>query len=116
MVVLENAMKIGQPSDLPIVSTPPAASGTSAASAKAASQGAAATASRNASSAGVSVTVSAQVRTLAQADRSESADVDMDKVNAVRSEIEQGTYVVNPEVIADKLLSNAKEMLDRTRS
>lgn len=108
-------MKIGQPSDLPIASTPPAASGASSASAKAA-QGAAATASRNASSAGVSVTVSAQVRTLAQADRTESADVDMDKVNAVRSEIEQGTYTVNPEAIADKLLANAKEMLDRTRS
>jgi negative regulator of flagellin synthesis FlgM len=108
-------MKIGQPSDLPIASTPSAASGAASASAKAA-QGAAATASHNASSASVSVTVSAQVRTLAQADRSESADVDMDKVNAVRSEIEQGTYVVNPEVIADKLLANAKEMLDRTRN
>jgi len=33
-----------------------------------------------------------------------------------RREIEQGTYVVNPEAIADKLLANAKEMLDRTRS
>lgn len=109
-------MKIGQPSDLPVVSTPAVASESSAASAKAASQGAAATATHNASSASVSVTVSAQVRTLAQTDPSESADVDMDKVNAVRSEIEQGTYVVNPEVIADKLLANAKEMLDRTRS
>ena len=116
MVVLENAMKIGQPSDLPIAPTSPATSGASSAPAKAASQGAAATATHNASSAGVSVTVSAQVRTLAQAGPSESAEVDMDKVNAVRSEIEQGTYVVNPEAIADKLLANAKEMLDRARS
>jgi negative regulator of flagellin synthesis FlgM len=40
----------------------------------------------------------------------------MDKVNAVRASIEQGTYVVNPEVIADKLLANAQEMLNRTHN
>ncbi len=108
-------MKIGQPSDLPIVSTTPAPSTASPAQAKA-SQGAAATASRDASSVGVSVTVSARVRDLEQANRGETADVDMDKVNAIRSEIEQGSYVVNPEVIADKLLSNAKEMLKRTHN
>ena len=111
-------MKIGQPSDLPITSTSSATSGVSSAAAKTASQAqsAAATASHNASSPGVAVTVSAQVRTLSQADASDAADVDMDKVNAVRSEIEQGTYTINPEAIADKLLANAKEMLDRTRS
>lgn len=40
----------------------------------------------------------------------------MAKVEAVRSAIEQGTYVVNPEVIADKLLANAQEMLNRTHN
>lgn len=105
-------MKIGQPSDLPTSVTPPASAATSAAAK--AGQGAAATAANNASStAGVAVTISARVQTLQQADRAETAEVDMDKVNAVRSAIEQGTYVVNPEVIADKLLANAKEMLVR---
>jgi negative regulator of flagellin synthesis FlgM len=107
-------MKIGQPSDLPIVPTPPAPSGTIAA--PKAGQGAATTASQSASSAGVAVTVSTQARSLEQANRGESADVDMGKVNAVKAAIEQGTYVVNPEVIADKLLANAQEMLNRTHN
>ena len=105
-------MKIGQPKDLPIVPTPPPAAG----SATAPKGGAAATASQTASSAGVAVTVSTQTRALEQANRGESADVDMEKVNAVRASIEQGTYVVNPEVIADKLLANAQEMLNRTHN
>ena len=46
----------------------------------------------------------------------EAADVDTAKVDAVRASIAQGTYVVNPEAIADKLLANAQEMLNRTRN
>ena len=107
-------MKIGQPKDLPIVPTPPSSAGSAAA--PKAGAGAAATASQTASSAGVAVTVSTQTRALEQANRGESADVDMEKVNAVRAAIEQGTYVVNPEVIADKLLANAQEMLNRTHN
>jgi negative regulator of flagellin synthesis FlgM len=107
-------MKIGQPSDLPVVPTPPAAPGTSGA--PKAGQGAAATAAQTAQSADVAVTVSTQARSLEQANRGESADVNLEKVNAVRTAIEQGTYVVNPEVIADKLLANAQEMLNRTRN
>lgn len=105
-------MKVGQPADLPIVSTPPAASGAAAPAKKEA----AATASGTASSAGVAVTVSTRVRTLEQAKRAESEQVDTEKVQAVRTAIEQGTYVVNPEVIADKLLANAQEMLNRTHN
>ena len=62
---------------------------------------------------GVGVTVSAQARALEQA--SSSAEVDAEKVNAVRQAIEQKTYTVNAEAIADKLLANAREMLDATR-
>jgi len=111
-------MKIGQPSDLPIVPTTlPAPASTAATTPPKAGQGAAATASQTASSAGVAVTVSTRARALEQANRGESAaEVDMAKVDAVRSAIEQGTYVVNPEVIADKLLANAQEMLNRTHN
>lgn len=80
-----------------------------------AGQSAAATAANNAGSAGVSVTVSTSVRALEQANRGEAADVDTEKVKAVRTAIENGTFAVNPEAIADKLLANAQEMLDRTR-
>ncbi len=105
-------MKIGQPKDLSAATTPPAAA--SAPAQAKAQQGAAATASRTANSAGVAVTVSTQVRSLVQAERANTPEIDMEKVNAVRTAIEQGTYQVNPEAIADKLLANAKEMLGPT--
>jgi negative regulator of flagellin synthesis FlgM len=107
-------MKIGQPSEMPVVqNSPPAANQT--ATPKPAPN-AAATASQSAKSAGVAVTVSTQTRSLEQANKGEAADVNMDKVNAMRAAIEQGTFVVNPEVIADKLLANAQEMLNRTHN
>lgn len=110
-------MKIGQPKDLPIVPTTPPTPASTAATPPKAGQGAAATASQAASSAGVAVTVSTRARALEQANRGQSAaEVDTAKVDAVRSAIEQGTYVVNPEVIADKLLANAQEMLNRTHN
>ncbi|MBI2751716.1 MAG: flagellar biosynthesis anti-sigma factor FlgM [Burkholderiales bacterium] len=96
-------------------------SGSAAASQKTA-QGASASAAptNNASqgtrSAGVAVTVSTLARGLEKTGRGEAADIDTEKVASVRSAIEQGTYVVNPEAIADKLLSNAQEMLNRATS
>jgi negative regulator of flagellin synthesis FlgM len=60
----------------------------------------------------VSVTVSSSVRVLEQLrGAGEAADIDMDKVRAVREAIENGTYVVNAEAIADKLLAGAEEFL-----
>lgn len=106
-------MKIGQPTDLPQLST-----GSPAASAPPQGGGAAAAGSAAAGAqqaAGVAVSVSSQVRSLAQAGSDAGEEVDMDKVNAVRNAIAQGSYKVNAEAIADKLLANAQEMLDRTR-
>ncbi len=71
---------------------------------------------RSGQAAGVAVTVSPLARALDQTDRVGIADVDMQKVESVRLAIEQGTYTVNPEAIADKLLANAQEMLNRTHS
>jgi negative regulator of flagellin synthesis FlgM len=62
-------------------------------------------------SSGVAVTVSTLARGLEKAARSDAAVIDTQKVASVRSAIQKGTYVVNPEAIADKLLSNAQEML-----
>jgi negative regulator of flagellin synthesis FlgM len=76
---------------------------------------AATVAARSAQSAGVAVTVSNLARTLGANQAGDTADVDTKKVNSVRASIQQGTYVVNPEVIADKLLANAHEMLNRSR-
>ncbi len=38
------------------------------------------------------------------------------KVDSVKQAIDNGTYQVNPEVIADKLIANAKELLGRQHS
>ena len=43
-------------------------------------------------------------------------DVDGEKVKAMRQAIADKTYTVNPGAIADKLLANAREMLQRTTS
>ena len=105
-------MKIGQPLDtsVPVNSTAanaPAKGGQSASTA-------AATASAQAPSAGVAVTVSPMARTLEASKRSEAADVDLEKVKSVRAAIAQGTFKVNPEAIADKLITSAQEILNRT--
>jgi negative regulator of flagellin synthesis FlgM len=75
-----------------------------------------ATVSKGAQSAGVAVTVSPLARSLEVAEGTATSEVDTAKVAAVRTAISQGTYVVNPEAIADKLLSNAQEMLQRNRA
>lgn len=108
-------MKIGQPSDnsLPVNSTAtqaPAKGGQNVS----ASASATAAAIKGPQSAGVAVTVSTLARTLEASKRGEAGDIDLEKVKSVRTAIQQGTFVVNPEAIADKLLSNAQEMLKRT--
>lgn len=110
-------MKIGQPSDnpIPVITTAPA-SPSKAGQRAASTANNAADAAKSAQSAGVEVTVSNLARSLSTAKSGESADVDMAKVNAVRASIQNGTYTVNPEAIADKLLSNAQEMLGNNRS
>lgn len=72
-------------------------------------------AAKSTQSTGVAVTVSTLARSLGVAHQSDSADIDTAKVAAVRAAIQKGTYVVNPEAIADKLLGNAQEVLERTR-
>ena len=108
-------MKIGQPSDNSIQTH----TGTAAAAQKAgqggnASAAATANAVESSRSVGVAVTMSTLVQGMEKAGRGEAADIDTQKVATVRAAIQEGTYVVNPEAIADKLLSNAQEMLNRT--
>lgn len=67
-----------------------------------------------ASTAGVPVTVSSAARALDQTART-TGDFDAGKVKAVRTAIEKGTFSVDAEAIADKMLSNAQEILARSR-
>ncbi len=65
--------------------------------------------------AGVAVTMSNMARGLEKAARTESSgDIDAKKVAAVKSAIEDGSFSINPEAIADKLMADAKEMFERT--
>lgn len=116
---LESAMKVDLMSEIQI-GTPPAgvtkpverpASGNTTSTSKT-NAGAGATANRSGvNPSSTTVTLSPQSQAL-----SGSNDViDMDKVQSMRSAIENGTFRINPEAIADKLLSNAKEMLTASR-
>jgi negative regulator of flagellin synthesis FlgM len=105
-------MKISQSPDNPVVVSSNAAS-LAAKSPAVANAVVKTSVSKGPQSAGVAVTVSPLARSLEAA---ETSEVDMGKVDAVRTAISQGTYVVNPEAIADKLLSNAQDMLPRNRA
>lgn len=112
-VALESKMKIGKPPEMAAVPTAPAAP--QAAAAQAGGRAAAPASDRSrASEPGASVTVSVRASALVQANVMAGSDIDMNRVEAVRLAIQQGTFKMNPEVIADKLLANAKEMLGRS--
>ncbi len=108
-------MKIGQPLDNSIQIQVGNGSTTQKAG-QSAGAAASSSASQNTRSAGVAVTVSTLARGMEKTGKGDAADVDMQKVATVRAAIQNGTFVVNPEAIADKLLSNAQEMLNRTTS
>jgi len=64
---------------------------------------------------GVSVSISDPVRSMVQGGVNDGV-VNMEKVLAVRATIEQGAFKVNPEVVADRLLDNEKEVINRGRA
>jgi negative regulator of flagellin synthesis FlgM len=108
-------MKIGQPIDIP-ASLSPTVSGAAqkAAQNASASNAASSKAGEGTRAAGVAVTVSTLARAMEKPTAGQTADVDMQKVATVKAAIQNGSYVVNAEAIADQLLSNAQEMLHRT--
>ena len=96
----------------------PAGSGGAAAASARAERNAPAGAAAQGADAGVSgtVTMSAAARSLGVASTSAGSGIDEAKVAAVKASIAAGTFRVDSGAIADKLLSNAQEVLSRTRS
>jgi negative regulator of flagellin synthesis FlgM len=111
-------MKIGQTPELPGGLSPGAAAKSQAKAAPAPSAGAASTggaaAAAAVATAGVPVTLSKAAQGLDTAARVQG-DYDAGKVKAVRTAIENGTFKVDAEVVADKMLTNSQEFLARTR-
>ena len=102
-------MKIGHPADKPL---PAPAVGTPAAPAEAAKQAPvhAVPASVDASA---TVALSSTASTLLSA--GSASEFDADKVGRIAGQIADGSFKINPEAIADKLIANAQELLSKVR-
>ncbi|MBS0447580.1 MAG: flagellar biosynthesis anti-sigma factor FlgM [Proteobacteria bacterium] len=101
-------MKIGHPAEKPsAVQTTP----TQADAAKAQAANGAATPATPDASANVQISTAAS----SMLSGSDSADFDSEKVARISKQIEDGTYKVNHEAIADKLIANASELLGRAQ-
>ncbi len=107
-------MKIGQKPELPGALAQAAPAKQQAKAAAQAAGGLAASASSAAAAAGVPVTLSSAAKALEQTSRNQG-DFDAGKVKAVRSAIENGTFKVDAEVVADKMLANTQELIARAK-
>lgn len=65
--------------------------------------------------AGVTVTLSSASQAMSAVGSTGSDVFNAEKVEAMKLSIADGSFKVNPEAIADKMLSNAAEMLGRAR-
>ena len=106
-------MKIGNPADktapLPPAATPPSAAPPAADAAKAQQATAAIPASADASA---KIELSSTAATLLSGNS--TAEFDAEKVARVSKAIDEGSFKINPEVIADKLIANAQELLSKS--
>ncbi len=106
-------MKIGNNPDIASTLSQAAAARQQAKAAAPAPAAEAASQSASRAAAGVPVTLSATARGV-EAGRS-TADFDAGKVKAVKTAIDNGSFKVDAEAVADKLLANAYETLSRSR-
>ena len=104
-------MKIGHPADKPL---PAPAAGTAAAPAEAAKATAGVHASGAANvDASATVALSSTASTLLSGGA--SGEFDAEKVARISAQLADGSFKVNPEAIADKLIANAQELLTKVK-
>lgn len=107
-------MKIGQKPELPSAVAQAAGSAKQQAKSAAPAAEGLAKGAAAATAAGVAVTFSRAARGLEFSGRAQG-DFDAGRVKAVRAAIESGTFTVDAEAVADKMLANAQEVLGRSR-
>ena len=100
-------MKIGSPADKPPVA--PAATRTAAGDAPAKTNG-----TQAAAEASTQVDISTAAASLLQGVGGSSAEFDAEKVARISQAIADGSFKVNHAAIADKLISNAAELLTKS--
>jgi negative regulator of flagellin synthesis FlgM len=103
---LENTMKIGSPADKPPVA--PAATGRAAPA-----EATKTSTTPGATEAGTTVDISNTAATLMSGVNGSASDFDAEKVARISQAIADGTFKVNPDAIADKLIANAQELLGK---
>jgi negative regulator of flagellin synthesis FlgM len=104
-------MKIGHPADKPL---PAPAAGTTAAPAEAAKASAGVRATGAAVvDASATVALSSTASTLLSGGA--SGEFDAEKVSRIAGQIADGSFKINPEAIADKLIANAQELLTKVQ-
>ncbi|WP_027996806.1 flagellar biosynthesis anti-sigma factor FlgM [Simplicispira psychrophila] len=109
-------MKIGQKPELPSAAAQAAGSAKQQARAGASAASALGQSVAKAKAAGAPVSFSPAARGLEPIScSSNSSDFDVDRVNAMRAAIANGTFQFNPQAVADKMLSNAYEVLSHAR-
>lgn len=103
-------MKIGNPIETPAVT------GGSGAAAPRPGVGETGGGTKPAAPAGDSGNESATVKlsSTAASLMSGTPEFDVEKVDAIRQSIADGSFKIDPEAIADKLIANARELLDRS--
>ena len=103
-------MKIGNPADKP----PPSAVTNGHASATGAAHAANARSGSVKTDASATIELSTTASTLLSG--SATPEFDAEKVARIAQSIDDGSFKVNPEAIADKLISNAQELLSKVQS
>jgi negative regulator of flagellin synthesis FlgM len=107
-------MKIGNPADKPAPSA--VGNGTPAAASNAAASAAAPTAGAIPAQADASAKIELSNTAATLLTSGATAEFDAEKVARISKAIDNGTFKINPEAIADKLISNAQELLSKVPS
>jgi negative regulator of flagellin synthesis FlgM len=105
-------MKIGHSADKPL---PAPAAGTPAAPAEAAAKATADVRATGAANVDASATVALSSTASTLLSSGAAGEFDTDKVARVAGQIADGSFKINPEAIADKLIANAQELLTKVK-